>query len=33
MQQVVDLALHGTHFDLRIDQPGGADDLLHHHAR
>ena len=32
MQQVVHLALDGTHFDLRIDQAGGPDDLLDHDA-
>ncbi len=32
MQQVVHLALDGTDLYLRIDQAGGADDLLHDHA-
>jgi len=31
-QQVVDLPLHWADLDRRIDQPGRADDLLHHHA-
>ena len=32
MQQVVHLAADGAHLDLRIDQAGGPDDLLDHHA-
>jgi hypothetical protein len=31
-QQVVDLTLHGPDLDLRVHQPGRADQLLHHHA-
>ena len=27
-QKIVDLALHGADFGLRIDESGGADDLL-----
>ena len=27
-EQVVDLALHGAHLDLRVEQPGRPDDLL-----
>ena len=32
MQQVVHLAADGPHFHLRIEQAGGADDLLDHRA-
>ena len=31
-QQIVDLTAHGPHFDHRIEQAGGADDLLHDDA-
>ena len=33
VQQVVNLSFHRANFDRRIDQAGGTNDLLHHHAR
>ncbi len=33
VQQVVHLAFDRADLDLRIHQPGGPDNLLHHHAR
>ena len=33
VQQIVDLSLHRTNLDRRIDQSGRPDDLLDHHAR
>jgi len=30
-KQIVDLALDGANFDLRVHQSRGADDLLHHY--
>ena len=33
MQQIVNLSFHRPHFDRRIDQAGGPNDLLDHHPR
>ena len=31
-EKIVDLAFHGTNFDLRIDEASGANDLFHEGA-